>query len=157
MLWGREVRAELIRGIEADRFTGVWSEWIIAELWRGLAWQWGVDRGVTDEQRRVMSTSANRLMRLLAPRLVLVSYTGDHARAPWATLSDPNDEPIWTTAVAAHASHVVSDNIRDFPPNVADPGQPPRYSYFGIDYVRSADFLEFVWGDDPLDHVPEPS
>lgn len=155
-LWGREIRAELIRAIDADRFTAVWSEWIVAELWRGLAWQWAEDRGMTDDQRREMSNSANRLMRLLAPRLTLISYTGGPDAAPWEMLSDPDDEPVWTTAVAAHASYVVSDNVRDFPANVADHGDPPRHSYFGIDYIRPQAFLAMVWADDPADLAPEP-
>lgn len=157
VLWGRRIRSELIRAIEADRFIGVWSEWIVGELWRGLAWQWAVDRGVTDEDRREMSASANRLMRILAPRLTLVSYTGDRLAGPWPSLADPQDEPIWTTAVTAHASYVVSANTRDFPPNVAAAGQPPRHSYFGIDYLTPEDFLSMIWGDDADDAAPEPA
>ena len=35
VLWGRDLRGELIRAIDAGRFVGVWSDWIVAELWRG--------------------------------------------------------------------------------------------------------------------------
>lgn len=142
--------------MEAGRFVGVWSEWIVGELWRGLAWQWAEDRGLSDEDRREMASSANRLMRLLAPRLTLISYIGDEDTPPWTQLRDPNDEPIWSTAVAAHASYVVSENVRDFPPNTASRGEPARHSYFGIEYLRPADFLSRVWPDDAADLAPEP-
>lgn len=157
VLWGRDLRGELIRAIDAGRFVGVWSDWIVAELWRGLAWQWAEERGVTVGQRRAMSDSANQLMRLLGPRLKLVSFSGDPRAEPWPQLADPNDEPIWTTAVAAHASHVVSSNTKDFPPNIADAGSPPRHSYFGIEYLTPAAFLELVWHDSVADDEQEPA
>lgn len=155
-LWGRDIRSELVRAVEAGRFQGVWSEWIVAELWRGLAWQWAEQRGLSDAERRTMSDSANRLMRILAPRLTLLTYTGDPTASPWPHQPDPNDEPIWTTAVAAHADYVVSANTRDFPPNVADPGRPARFAYFGIEYIEPRDFLEIVWSDDASDLEAEP-
>jgi hypothetical protein len=138
---------------EAGRFIGVWSDWIIAELWRGLAWQWAVDRGASDTQRREMGVSANRMLRILAPRLRHVSYAGEPDATPWPRLADLDDEPVWATAVAAHASYVVSANTSDFPPNVADPGEQPRYVYFGIRYLEPADFLDLIWADDPSDAV----
>jgi hypothetical protein len=157
VLWGRSIRGELVRAIEAGRFVGVWSDWIIAELWRGLAWQWAEDRGLSDTERRAMSQSANTLMRILASRLTLISYTAERDAGPWTTLGDPDDEPVWATAVAAHASYVVSANTRDFPPNVADAAAVPRYAYFGIEYMQPDVFLGLVWPEDPADDTPEPA
>jgi hypothetical protein len=96
-------------------------------------------------------------MRILAPRLRLVSFAGEPGATPWPRLADPDDEPIWATAVAAHANYVVSANTTDFPPNVADPDDNPRHIYFGIRYIEPAEFLNLVWADDPSDATSEPT
>jgi hypothetical protein len=154
-LWGRSTRRDLVLALDAGRFIGVWSDWIIAELWRGLAWQWAIQRGPSDAEWHEMGASANRMMRILAPRMRLVSYMGEPDATPWPMLTDPDDEPIWATAVAAHANYVVSANTADFPPNVADPGDEKRHVYFGIRYIEPAQFLNLVWADDPSDVAAE--
>jgi hypothetical protein len=71
--------------------------------------------------------------------------------APWPGLRDQEDEPVWTTAALGHATHVVSSNVRDFPPNITAPGDPARHVWDGIDYLEPEAFLALVWADDPTD------
>ena len=150
MLWGRGLRSELIRAVDAERFVGLWSEWILGELYYGLAWDWAASKGTDETQRRAMSSSAHVMLRLLIPRLELV--TPRHAAVdPWPSLRDQDDEPVWATAVLGHATHVVSLNTHDFPPNTAAPGEPPQYVWDGIEYVEQRAFLALVWADDPGD------
>lgn len=149
-LWGRGPRSELIRALDAGRFEGLWSEWILGELYYGLAWDWAANKGTDDTQRRAMSSSAHAMLRLLIPRLELVTIR--HAAVePWPSLRDQEDEPVWATAVLGRATHVVSMNTRDFPPNTAAPGEPPRHVWDGIEYLEPQAFLAMVWADDPTD------
>jgi len=149
-LWGRGPRSELIRALDAGRFDGLWSEWILGELYYGLAWDWAANKGTDDTQRRAMSSSAHAMLRLLIPRLELVTLR--HAAVdPWPSLRDQEDEPVWATAVLGRATYVVSMNTRDFPPNVAGVGEPPRHVWDGIGYVEPQAFLALVWADDPSD------
>jgi hypothetical protein len=130
--------------------VGLWSEWIIGEICYGLAWDWAARRGVGHTQRRVMASSARAMLRLLIPRMQLVTLR-DASIEPWPSLSDREDEPVWATAVLGHATHVVSMNTRDFPPNAAGPGEPPCHVWEGIEYLRPETFLALVWADDPSD------
>lgn len=149
-LWGRSPRSELIRALDAGRFEGLWSEWILGELYYGLAWEWAASQGTDDTQRRAMSTSARAMLRLLIPRLEFITLR--HAAVdPWPSLRDQEDQPVWATAVLGRATHVVSMNTRDFPPNVADAGGPARHVWNGIEYVEPQAFLALVWADDPSD------
>jgi hypothetical protein len=149
-LWGRGPRSELVRAIEAGRFVGLWSEWILGELYYGLAWDWAVSKGTSDAQRRAMASSARAMLRLLIPRLEFVSLR-DARIEPWPTLRDREDEPVWATAALGHATHVVSMNTRDFPPTAAAAGEPSRYSWDGIEYVEPQAFMALVWADAPSD------
>ncbi len=151
-LWGRSTRNELIRALEAGRFVGLWSEWILGELYYGLAWDWAAEKGVTDATRREMARSARILLRLLIPRLELVTLHQADVE-PWPGLRDSDDVPIWATAVLGHATHVVSSNVRDFPPSIAGPDQAPRHEWDGIEYIEPERFLEYIWADDPNDDL----
>ncbi len=146
VLWPPSVRARLVQAIDAGRFEGVWSEWIVAELWRGLVLDWLDRRGDTPQSRREMSRSANEMMRILGPRLTLVSFTGTSA-SPWPKL-EANDHPIFATAVASGADYVVSDNTRDFPPGRSGEGGEVVYEWRGVTYVTSDAFLKLVWAGD---------
>ena len=149
-LWGRGLRSELIRALDAGRFEGLWSEWILGELFYGLAWDWATHKGADDAQRRAMSSSAHAMLRLLIPRLELITLR--HAAVePWPSLRDQEDEPVWATAVLGRATHVVSANSRDFPPNTASSGESPRHVWDGIEYLEPQAFLAMVWADDSTD------
>lgn len=92
-LWGRGPRSELIRALDAGRFEGLWSEWILGELYYGLAWDWAANKGTDDTQRRAMSASAHAMLRLLIPRLEIVTLRRG-AIDPWPSLRDQDDEPV---------------------------------------------------------------
>jgi hypothetical protein len=149
-LWGWSPRSELIRALDAGRFDGLWSEWILGELYYGLAWDWAAHKGTDDTQRRAMSASAHAMLRLLIPRLELITLRGA-AVDRWPSLRDQEDQPVWATAVLGRATHVVSMNTRDFPPNTAAPGEPSRHVWEGIEYLEPQAFLAMVWADDPMD------
>ena len=81
-LWGRGNRSELTRALDAGRFVGLWSEWILGELYYGLAWDWAANKGATDADRREMARSAKILLRLLIPRMEFISLSGSEVE-PW--------------------------------------------------------------------------
>ncbi len=57
----------------------------------------------------------------------------------------------WATAVLGRATHVVSMNTHDFPPNAAAQGERPRHVWEGIEYLEPQAFLAMIWADDPTD------
>ncbi len=59
---------------------------------------------------------------------------------PWASLSDPDDIPVWAAAVAAGAKYVVSENGSDFPP----PDEAGRHRHAGIAYVTIDEFFALL-------------
>jgi hypothetical protein len=116
--WSRIVLNELAGRADA-RFVPAWSKWIIAETWRVLTWRWAMDAARADSAEwHALSRSANRMLRRWLPLMRLVTLRGYSGPAPWPELRDPDDAPIWETAVVAGAQYVVSHNATDFPPLV---------------------------------------
>jgi hypothetical protein len=142
-VWSRVVLQRL--AVQTDRlYMPVWSEWIIAETWRVLAWQWRGRVATTDEAEwRALSRAANEMLRYLLRTMVLISLRDFTGPAPWAELRDPDDGPIWETAVVARAQYLVSHNIRDFPPLVQG-----RHVHEGVEYLTAIEFVEDVLGQD---------
>jgi PIN domain len=126
------------------RFAPVWSEWIIAETWRTLAWRrlTRADRADRAEWR-ALTRSANQMLRYLVPVMTLVSIRDFAGPEPWPTLTDPDDAPVWATAIVAGAQYVVSPNTRDLPPLVGG-----RHLYGGVEYLTAIEFVEDVLGED---------
>jgi hypothetical protein len=141
-VWSRFVLQRLAAR-PAPGFAPVWSEWIIAETWRVLAWRWLARAGSADlaEWRR-LSRAANAMLRHLLPVMMLVSLRDAPVVAPWPALSDEADAPIWGTAVVAGARYVVSQNLADFPPL-----EDGRHVYDGIEYLTVIEFIEDVLGE----------
>jgi hypothetical protein len=118
----------------------VWSEWIIAETWRVLSWQWLVRAGRTDHvEWRALTQAANTMLAHLIPVMTLVSLRGYNSQAPWPTLKDRNDSPIWQTAIVANAQFVISQNVADFPPLIQG-----RHVYAGIEYLTAIEYIEAI-------------
>ena len=142
-LWSRVVLQQL--AARPDRpFVPAWSEWIIAETWRVLAWRWLTRAARTDEAEwHSLTQAANAMLRYLLPVMTLVSLRGYAGPAPWPELRDEEDVPIWQTAVVARAQYVVSHNATDFPPLVQG-----RHVYGGIEYLTAIEFVEDVLGAD---------
>ena len=141
--WSRVILQRLAADLP-QRFQPVWSEWIIAETWRVLAWQ-ALSQGhqPTAERWRQVTRSANTMLEYLLPVMRIASlhdYTGPE---PWPELHDPNDIPIWDTATAAGARYVVSHNTNDFPPLVSG-----RHQWRGVEYMTAVEFIEGVLGED---------
>lgn len=140
--WSRLVLQRLASA-NPPRFEPLWSEWIIAETWRVLTWR-ACQAGASAIQ---ISQQANRMLQSLLPVMrpvALYQYAGP---SPWPSLADPNDEPIWATAVLGEAQYVVSDNTSDFPPliDVERPsGARGAHFYKGIEYVTAIEFVEGV-------------
>ena len=137
--WSRIVLSQLAGRPDAP-FVPVWSEWIIAETWRVLTWQWRAGSPLMSAvDRRVLARTANEMMRYLLPVMRLVSLRGYAGPGPWPELRDPDDAPIWETAVVAGAQYVVSHNTTDFPPLVQG-----RHAHGGIEYLTATEFVEDV-------------
>lgn len=140
--WSRLVLQRLASA-SPPHFEPVWSEWIIAETWRVLAWR-ACKAGASALH---ISRQANRMLEHLLPVIrpvVLHQYAGP---PPWPSLADPDDEPIWATAVLGQARYVVSDNTTDFPPLVEvsiDSNPRNGHVYDGIEYLTAIEFVEDV-------------
>ena len=141
-LWSR-----LVLGRIAERATPpyvpAWSEWIIAETWRTLALLRLTRAGEPYELAwPSLTQSANDMLNHLLPVMRFVSLRDYRGPAPWPALADPDDVPIWRTAVLAGAQYVVSQNTRHFPPLVRD-----RHVYGGVEYLTAIEFIEDVLGE----------
>jgi hypothetical protein len=127
----------------APLYSPAWSEWIIAETWRVLAWRWCVSAPRADAaERRALVAAANEMLRRMIPVMTLVSLRGYAGPGPWPTLRDPDDTPIWETAIVAGARYVVSQNTSHFPPLIRG-----RHTYGGVEYVTAIEFVEDVLGE----------
>jgi hypothetical protein len=82
------------------------------------------------------------MLRYLLPVMHFVSLRGYAGPAPWPALPDPDDVPIWETAVVAGAQFVVSLNTRHFPPLTQG-----RHAYGGVEYLTAIEFVEDVLGE----------
>ncbi len=152
-VWSRVALQTLASGPEPV-YQPVWSEWIIAETWRVLTWRWA-QRGAKWEE---VTASANAMLRHLLPVMRLVSLREAPAALPAPPIADPDDGPIWTTAVLARAHYVVSDNIHDFPPlreeQATIDGKPyrlARHRYQDIEYLTAFEFITDVLGETPAE------
>lgn len=135
-----------------QRFQPIWSEWIIAETWRVLAWQaLSHGDGPTEARWRLVSRSANRMLEYLLPVMRMASLHGYRGPGPWPGLADPNDIPVWDTAMAAGAHYVVSHNTSDFPP-VTD----GRHVWHGIEHLTAIEFIADVLEEDITSHFQRP-
>jgi hypothetical protein len=131
----------LQRAAVAGLYQPIWSEWIVAETWRVLTHRWLVHRGPGDQ--KTLAVAANRMLRRLIPVMGLVSIRDFEGPSPWPGLKDREDEPIWTTAVLARATYVVSHNVEDFPPLLRS-----CHVYNDIEYLTVVEFMEGVLGED---------
>jgi len=115
-VWSRLILQRLA-GRAIPPYAPVWSEWIIAETWRTLALLW-----VTRRRPQAsldgpgLTRQANQMLRYLLPVMRFVSLRDYAGLEPWHELTDPDDAPVWQTAVLAKANYVVSHNTRHFPP-----------------------------------------
>jgi hypothetical protein len=104
----------------ARHYVPVWSEWIVAETWRVLTYKWLTEgsHGIAAHSDTRLRHAANAMLRYFVPVMELVTLRDYAGPAPWPELSDPDDTPIWQTAVLGNARYVVSHNTRHFPPLV---------------------------------------
>ncbi|HUG16240.1 MAG TPA: PIN domain-containing protein [Thermomicrobiales bacterium] len=122
------------------QFTPIWSEWIIAESWRVLTWRWAAQHGRIDASEwRTLSVNANDMLRRLISVMTLVSIRDYQGAPPWTGIRDPDDVPIWETAIVAGAQYVISHNVSDFPPLVSG-----RHVHTGIEYLTATEFIEDI-------------
>jgi hypothetical protein len=149
--WSRLVLQRLAARAELP-FVPVWSEWIIAETWRTLAWRWLTRAAHPGEfEWNTLTSAANEMLRYLLPVMQLVSLREYVGPESWPELADADDVPIWQTAIVAHAQYVVSHNVADFPPLVQG-----RHSYRGVEYLTAIEFVEDVLGESATEIYASP-
>jgi hypothetical protein len=143
--WSR-VALQRLAAYPSTPYVPVWSEWIIAETWRVLAWRWLVRAGRTSTTEwNALTQSANEMMRYLLPVMTFVSLRDYAGPEPWEELRDLDDVPVWETAAAAGARYVISHNLADFPPLVDG-----RHLHQEIEYLTAIEFVEDVLGYDTV-------
>ncbi len=102
-LWSRIVLQRLAEGTPAA-YLPVWSEWIVGETWRTLAWRWLTRAAHPGEfEWNTLTRAANEMLRYLLPVMQLVSLREYVGPGPWPELTDADDVPIWQTAIVAGA------------------------------------------------------
>jgi predicted nucleic acid-binding protein len=134
------------------RYQPLWSEWIIGETWRALTLR-AVEKG---DSAAMISTKANAMMRRLLDVMTIVSLAGGRVvPANPSPLRDPDDAPIWATAVLGGADFVVSHNTHHFPAPVEQRvlvrGAEMvfrRHLHGGIEFLTAIEFIEGVLGAD---------
>lgn len=142
-VWSRLVLQRLAAA-PSRPYVPVWSEWIIAETWRVLTWQWLARAGGPDAvDARGLTRAANGMLGRMLEVMTLVSLHAGAGPPAWPQLRDENDAPIWQTAVLADARYVVSHNLADFPPLVNG-----RHTFAEIEYLTTIEFVHDVLGED---------
>lgn len=109
-------------------YEAVWSTFIVGELVRIRVEQaiaHAVERAVYRERINNLVHRLSDVARVADYRAILID----------GLLSDPDDEPILATALAGRAGHVVSHNVRDFPPDG---------TALGVRFVTPAAFLTLL-------------
>ncbi|MGI8690313.1 MAG: PIN domain-containing protein [Thermomicrobiales bacterium] len=145
-LVGYALRRDLQQAAQIGVFNAFWSPWIIAELSRVLVWRWIKDRtgnNLSRANENACSESAKAMMALLIPVFALVNPLPPYP-APWETLADEWDHPIYAAAVASHAHYVISENTHDYPPRNTD----GFHIYNGIEYLSGQRFLARIYGEE---------
>jgi hypothetical protein len=133
-------------------YVPVWSEWIIAETWRVLAWQWIVRSGRTNQEEwRALARAVNEMLRCLLPVVRLVSLRAYAGPDPWSELTDRDDVPLRQTAQVAGALYVVSHDVADFPPLVQG-----HHVYANVEYLTAIEFIEDVLGSNAVEILDSP-
>ncbi len=117
------LRDTLLRLAEAELYVPKWSDRILAELAKNL-----VESDRTDSERAALVTAAMREAFPEAMTLESLVSTIEPAMT-----NDPKDRHVLAAAVGAGAQVVVTNNLRDFPPDACGP--------LGIEALSPDDFL----------------
>lgn len=122
----------LLRLAERDLFRPVWSERIVEEASRAVA-EIHADFGQARIDRRFANMNA---------AFEDAMITGWEPLVDSLVLPDADDRHVVACAIAASADAIVTNNIRDFPPETLDA--------LDIEVIKFDDFLL-----DLIDHTPE--
>ena len=117
-------------------FDGILSAHVIGELYRILTIRWIRKNGDGAESERELSRLSKDMMDVLLAAFTLVD-TGPQEGEVAIALPDGDDYHLVRAARLASATHVVSENVRDFPPADGD----GRHRYEGIEFLTAAQFF----------------
>ncbi len=122
----------------ADAFIGIWSPWIIGELYRVLTWQWlERTRDFSPANATVCGRNAKSMMTLLIATFETVSPVPPYPPA-WPGFADVDDHPSGRLSGSGDASPCTVRWIPPFPPV----GPDGRHTFQGIKYITVEDFLD---------------
>ncbi len=122
VLWPFRTRDALLRFGQAGLFRPRWSEAILDEWVRTLLASKPHLEASISSQRTAMNRAFEEGM-----------VTGWEPLVSGITLPDPDDRHVVAAAIRAGAEHIVTENLRDFPPTMLEP--------LGLEPVRADDFL----------------
>jgi len=122
VLYPFRLRDVLLRFAEAGLFRARWTDRIIAE------WRDSLLKAKPDLEANI--DAQLEAMRRAFPEAWVDGY---EELIEAITLPDPDDRHVVAAAIRANAEHIVTENLRDFPPDAI--GQ------YGIEAVAADDFL----------------
>ena len=123
VLYPFRMRDALFRFAEAGLFRARWSQDVIEE-WRGALIR----------NKPQLRESVERQVLAMNAAFPEACVTGYDSLIQALHLPDADDRHVLAAAIVADAEHIVTENLKDFPPQALDP--------FGISAVTADDFLE---------------
>ncbi|MDE0240076.1 MAG: PIN domain-containing protein [bacterium] len=130
VLFDLYVRHVLLNLADDERFEVRWSDGILDELGRALS-------------SRVPDDQLQRSFHEMATRLSDALVGGRHPSPATPLLPDPNDRHVLSAALACGATHIVTNNLRDFPEDILDP--------LGIEAASADTFLTWLFRENPAE------
>lgn len=130
VLFDPYVRHALLNLAEDQRFEVRWSDVVLEELGRAL-------------YSRVPDDKLQRSFQEMAARFPYALVEGRHPSPATPLLPDPNDRHVLSAALACRATHIVTNNLRDFPEETLAP--------LRIRAASADTFLTWIFRENPAE------
>jgi hypothetical protein len=116
----RDWLRQIVQGAQQGHVVPIWSPLIVSEVTRFHTWRW------LQENRGDLSRGARRdcssMLKQWFAEMTTVFRVADDCpphEETWASVRDAWDVPIWNAAKRSGADVIVTDNLRDGPPEDA--------------------------------------
>ncbi|MDE0240656.1 MAG: PIN domain-containing protein [bacterium] len=130
VLFDPYVRHMLLNLADDERYEVRWSNGILDELGRALS-------------SRVSDDKLQRSFQEMAARFPDALVGGRHPSPATPLLPDPDDRHVLSAALACGATHIVTNNLKDFPEKTLD--------LLGIEAASADTFLTWMYRENPTE------